>query len=60
MEALLDLGMLVCFIGGPALLLRLVMHRPQRRDGVTGHRRECLREAGRYRGEPQGRGKAES
>jgi hypothetical protein len=29
MEALLDIGMLVCFIGGPALLLRVVMRRPQ-------------------------------
>jgi hypothetical protein len=30
MEALLDLGMLVCFIGGPWLVLRVVMRRPQR------------------------------
>jgi hypothetical protein len=30
MEALLDIAMLVCFIGGPALLLRVVMRKPQR------------------------------
>jgi hypothetical protein len=30
MEAILDLGMLVCFIGGPWLVLRVAMRRPQR------------------------------
>jgi hypothetical protein len=30
MEGLLDTPMLVCFIGRPTLLLRVVMRRPQR------------------------------
>jgi hypothetical protein len=30
MEGLLDIGMLVCFVGGPALLLRVMMRGPQR------------------------------
>jgi hypothetical protein len=29
MEGLLDAAMLACFIGGPALLLRVVMRRPR-------------------------------